>query len=212
VRRGLPAAPGAPLPETPGGTSRRKIWLVGGAGLAAIAIGLWLVAVKLPRWLGAPSTDQSAAGAPGGPDGRRIHATIFYVSTDGHDLVPTDREVPYGATPGEQARRILEAQFGPAPAGLVSPIPPGTTVRALYLTPSGEAYVDLSHDIVAAHPGGSLAEAQTVFAIVDALTVNLPDISGVQLLVDGKEVDTLAGHLDLRHPLHRTLKWIRKGS
>ena len=30
----------------------------------------------------------------------------------------------------------------------------------------------------------------------------------VQILVDGKEVDTLAGHVDLRHPLTKSLEWV----
>ena len=47
----------------------------------------------------------------------------------------------------------------------------------------------------------------TVYTIVNALTVNLPAITRVQLLVDGKEVDTLVGHVDLRRPLQKNLKW-----
>jgi hypothetical protein len=31
----------------------------------------------------------------------------------------------------------------------------------------------------------------------------------VQLLVDGKEVDTLAGHVDVRRPLLKNLDWIQ---
>jgi hypothetical protein len=49
-----------------------------------------------------------------------------------------------------------------------------------------------------------------VYAIVNALTVNLPDITSVQVLVDGKEVDTLVGHLDLRHPLRRGARWVQR--
>ena len=41
-----------------------------------------------------------------------------------------------------------------------------------------------------------------------ALTVNLPAVTHVQILVDGKEVDTLAGHVDLRHPLSKNLEWV----
>jgi len=44
---------------------------------------------------------------------------------------------------------------------------------------------------------------------VNALTVNLPAIQRVQILIDGKEVDTLAGHIDLRHPLQKQLKWVK---
>ena len=43
----------------------------------------------------------------------------------------------------------------------------------------------------------------TVYTLVGALTVNLPAVTTVQLLVDGKEVETLAGHVDLRRPLMR---------
>jgi hypothetical protein len=40
------------------------------------------------------------------------------------------------------------------------------------------------------------------------VTENLPAIRSVQILVDGREVDTLAGHVDLRRPLHRGASWI----
>jgi hypothetical protein len=30
----------------------------------------------------------------------------------------------------------------------------------------------------------------------------------VQILVDGREVDTLAGHVDLRNPLSKNLTWV----
>jgi len=198
-----------PAPQPP---SRRTLWLVFGIGLAGVLLGVWLVTAILPRWLrstpggGAGATSPAAAG-----DTRKIHATLFYVADDGSELVPVSREVPLGATPAEQARRIIEAQVQPAPAGLASAIPAGTTVRAVYLTPKGEAFVDLSREIATGHTGGSLDETLTVFAIVDALTVNLPGVTGVQILVNGKEVDTLAGHVDLRHPLGRSLKWVRHG-
>ena len=37
--------------------------------------------------------------------------------------------------------------------------------------------------------------------------MNLPEVSSVQILIDGREVDTLAGHIDLRHPLALNMKW-----
>jgi len=44
-----------------------------------------------------------------------------------------------------------------------------------------------------------------VYTIVNVLTVNLPAIQAVQILIDGKEVATLAGHVDLREPLAKNL-------
>jgi hypothetical protein len=70
--------------------------------------------------------------------------------------------------------------------------------------------VNLSPEITHRHGGGALDELFTVYAIVNALTVNLPAITRVQILVDGKEVDTIAGHVDLRHPLQKNLKWVQE--
>ena len=61
----------------------------------------------------------------------------------------------------------------------------------------------------AKHPGGALDELFTVYTIVNVLTVNLPAIQRVQILIDGKEVDTLAGHVDLRQSLQKQLKWVQ---
>ncbi len=134
---------------------------------------------------------------------------MYYVSEDGLSLAGVKREVPFGESVVEQARRIIEAQLGPAPPPLASAIPDGTTLRALFLTERGDAFVDLSADVSTKHTGGSLDELFTVYTIVDALTVNLPAITRVQILVDGKEVDTIAGHVDLRHPLQTSLKWVK---
>jgi hypothetical protein len=31
----------------------------------------------------------------------------------------------------------------------------------------------------------------------------------VQILIDGREVDTLAGHVDLRRPLRKNMAWVQ---
>ena len=124
-------------------------------------------------------------------------------------LVGVQREVPYGEGVLEQARQIVTAQLTPAPSPLVSAIPPGATLRALYLTERGDAFVDLSAEVRTMHSGGALDELFAVYSIVNAVTTNLPAVTRVQILIDGKEVDTLAGHVDLRHPLQKNMKWMK---
>jgi hypothetical protein len=204
-------APEPPAEPAAASASRRWLWVALGAWVLILSVGAWLVATRLPRWLtaapgtGTTSTDTSASEA------RRIQATLFYVSEDGTALVGVNRDVLYGATPAEQARLIVEAQVGTPPNERLSAIPKGTTVRSVYLTETHEAYVDLGGPIVSGQAGGSLNEALSVYAIVNAIITNLPDITGVQILVDGKEVDSLAGHLDLRAPLGKATDWIQKG-
>jgi sporulation and spore germination protein len=182
-----------------------------GGGLALV-LGIWLVVARLPGYLTTPQGEPAAAEPPKAApaEARKIHAQLFYVADTGVELQPVSAEVPFGETPSEQAKRIVEAQVQPPPEGVLSAIPAGTKVRAVYLSPRGEAYIDLTADVSRGHTGGSLDEALAVFALVNALTVNLPDITAVQILVEGKEVDTLAGHLDLRHPLKRALEWVKR--
>jgi len=172
----------------------------------------WVLFWGLPARYGARQAPASAA-APAAPSSapatavRRITAILFYVSEDGLSLAPVQREVPFESNVTEQARAIIEAQLS-APPPLVSAIPSDTKLREVFVTERGDAFVDLSGDITAKHAGGSVDEILTVYAIVNALTVNLPAISRVQILVDGKEVDTLAGHVDLRHPLAKSMDWV----
>jgi len=176
----------------------------------AVAAG-WVLFVGLPRWYGARhASPTNAAGVPAvtTPSAvRKIAATLFYVSDDGMALTQVQRDVPFGATVADQARAIIEAQIQPA-APLVSAIPPETKLREVFITARGDAFVDLSSEVTTKHPGGSLDEILTVYTIVNALTVNLPAVTHVQILIDGKEVDTLAGHVDLRHPLAKSLEWV----
>jgi spore germination protein GerM len=182
------------------------------AALAA-SVGLlaWLLFVGLPRWYGVPATSSVAAAKPSAaaPPGRKIKAHLFYVADDGARLVSVERDVPFGDGTVQQAKEIIAAQIAPVAEPLLSAIPPGTTLRALLITAKGDAYVDLSHDVSAAHTGGSVSELLTIYTVVDAITANLPAVSGVQILVDGKAVDTLAGHVDLRRPLGRNLTWVQ---
>jgi spore germination protein GerM len=184
------------------------------AAIAAVVIfaiaAAWVLFIGLPRWYSARhAPDAAPAADAAGPSApvRKITATLFYVTDDGMALAPVQREVPFGEDVAAQARAIVAAQLAPADPQ-VSAIPAGVTLRDVFVTERGDAFVNLSADITAKHPGGSLLEVFTVYTIVNALTVNLPAITRVQILVEGKEVDTLAGHVDLRHPLVKSLEWV----
>ena len=195
--------------------SRRLVALV---AIAAIAIaGGWWLRTRTARSSTAPAASSASSSSPASPSGpaavagdaRKITATLYYVSEDGMALVGVKREVPFGETVVDQARQIVTAQLGAAPSPFASAVPGNVTLRGFYVTDRGDAFVDLSPEVRTGHTGGALDELFTVYAIVNALTSNLPAVTRVQILIDGKDVDTLAGHVDLRHPLQKNLKWVR---
>lgn len=196
-------------------TSRRlAIALLVVALLGALA---WAVTIGLSRALESPPPPEAGEApaaeepAPGAPAVARINVKLFFASENGERLVAVEREVPLGEDVVAQARAILEAQLAePPPSTLGATIPEGTTLHGLYLSDRGEMFVDLDGAIRGRHPGGSMNELLTVYTIVNAVTVNLPNISQVQLLIDGHEVDTLAGHVDLRRPLRKNEQLIQQ--
>ena len=48
---------------------------------------------------------------------------------------------------------------------------------------------------------GSASELYAVVGLANTLALNFPSVRRVKILVEGEEVNTLAGHLDLTHPI-----------
>lgn len=194
--------------------TRRPV-LLALAGIAALALAVWALTVGLERLLRpdvGPASDADAAESAAAPV-RHITATLFYASEDAQYLVPVQREVPYGDGAAEQGREIVLAQIQMAPPQpLTNPMPAETTLRQVYVTSRGEAFVDLGPEVAIAHRGGSAAELLTVYALVNAVTANLPAIRRVQILIDGREAETLAGHVDLRRPLQQNQTLVYRGT
>ena len=59
------------------------------------------------------------------------------------------------------------------------------------------AVVNFSAAFAQSHPAGIEPETLTLLAIIGTLHANLPAITQVRFLVDGKQRETLAGHADL---------------
>ena len=64
------------------------------------------------------------------------------------------------------------------------------------------AVVDLDSGITRNFIGGSTGEEFLINSVVDTLT-EFDEVKQVQFLIDGQEVETLAGHMDLSEPIKR---------
>ncbi len=97
-----------------------------------------------------------------------------------------------------QAREVVAALFA-ADQGKRASVVNELRLRALYLDASWTVTVDLS----AASPNQKEIRASAedellaVYALVNTLTQNFPEVRQVRLLMDGRVTQTLAGHIDL---------------
>ncbi|MBC7345521.1 MAG: GerMN domain-containing protein, partial [Clostridia bacterium] len=125
-----------------------------------------------------------------------IKITLYFSSPDGDALVPETRNVKKSSSIARVA--MEELIKGPTvESGLLPTIPKGSRLRDINIRPDGLARVDFTSELIANHKGGSMAENLTVYSIVNTLC-EFPTVKQVQILVDGKVVETIAGHVSIR--------------
>jgi len=123
--------------------------------------------------------------------------TLFFLADDDDLLHKETREIAAGPTAAEEAERALAELIKGSEKGLVSPLPPETRVRQVFVAKDGLATVDFSRDIVEKFSYGSTMELEAVYAVVNTLTFNFKAVKRVIILVEGAEKETLGGHVDL---------------
>ncbi|MDD4237701.1 MAG: GerMN domain-containing protein [Desulfotomaculaceae bacterium] len=105
---------------------------------------------------------------------------------------------------------VQELIKGPDSTLLKRTLPEDT--RLLSLSVKQEtAYVDFSKEINNSNFAGSAGEIALVYSVVNSLA-EIPGIKMVQFLVEGKEVETLYGHIDTGNPISPDLKLVKTGT
>lgn len=150
------------------------------------------------------------AGEPSEPSflsaQNRRDITLFFQEPNSDLLMPEERQIFETNSLTDQAKQIVVGLIdGPRNPNLLPTMPEKTRVLGLYMDRDGTAWVDLSHEVVSEHLGGTAEELATIYSLVNSITVSLPDIKRVHILVDGEERDTLKSHLDLRRDFIQNL-------
>lgn len=139
------------------------------------------------------------------PTEEMVEVNLYFSDSQAMYLVAEKRKIPQAPSLARQA--VVELIKGPESSELYPTIPGGTQVNEVYIF-DDIAYIDLSKEIFENHPGGSSGELMTVYSIVNTLT-EIPTIKGVQILVEGNEMKSLVGHIDISMPLLRDEDWIK---
>ena len=122
----------------------------------------------------------------------REGARLFAAGADGL-LHARDVELPRFPTTRGRAEALVQrivAESGTFPAEV--------QVLDVFVSGRGVAVINFTLDLLEGHSGGLHAEELTVYSLSHTLVESLPAIAEVRLLVEGRETETLAGHLDLR--------------
>ena len=127
---------------------------------------------------------------------------LVFPEWDASGYVTEERQIPSRDRAGEDLLGLMQVLCeGPRISGAVSAFPAGTEALSAFYNPADRSVVlDFSQELVTGHPGGSTAEAATLTSILRTVALNFPDTRSCLILVDGAQVQTLAGHLTMDRP------------
>ncbi len=140
------------------------------------------------------------------PAAETISVTVYHATKDATFLVPETYRLPKTDHPAQTA--IEQLLNGPKNPALIRALPEGTKLKGITVK-NHIAYVDFNDKLIKNGSGGSAGEIMAVGAIVNTLT-EFADIYKVQIMVEGRKINTLYGHMDTSEPLSRSEKIIKK--
>ncbi len=176
------------------------------AGAAAAGIYIWSLMHSSSVPKNTVVSDQPALAQPSHPD--EPLKIALYFPLDGM-LVSGSVDVKRQPDVQSQARVILAAMLGDqrvAQATLLKDV----RLRELYLDDSGTAYVDLALVQQKEIRVSARDELIALYAVVNTLLKNIEEIKHVRVLLDGREAQTLAGHIDLSRTFSKRMDLVKQ--
>ncbi len=136
-----------------------------------------------------------------------VEVDLYYPDAEGMKLVAVHKKLEVGQS-DPYTVAVQELMKKPADKKLTGIFPKAAKLRSVTLK-GDTAVVDFDSSIKKGFSGGSTGEEFLVGSVVNTLT-NFPEIKKVQILLDGREVESLAGHMDLTRPLERMTELLGK--
>lgn len=174
-------------------------WILATAILLALATGMAIYVWQLHRRESATPVPAAAEPhvsppAPGPTD----NVTVWVAYDTSGTLRAQTISVPTSSRRQQRAEELMRGLLSIYTAdNSPHPLPAGAEVRNVYLVDPGVAVIDLNSAFVVGQTSGVLAEELTLASLIQTLSSNIPGITKVKILVDGKERETLSGHADI---------------
>ena len=130
------------------------------------------------------------------------YISLFLLDPAVSELIPVQVELQLYSESTKRLKQIVTALIKETLPNYRNPIPRGTLLNEAYIDSQKTAYLDFSYHLTDGQIGGTTAEFLTVTSILKTVFNAFPDkIKHVQILIDGEEKETLAGHLNISQPL-----------
>jgi len=174
--------------------------LIGVAILLVLVLSMGIYLRQMRRREGELESIAATSALPVAPPASGPTETVtLYVADDTAGMLRArSAQIPLPGGRQQRAEELLRTllRIYQQP-GSSHPMAPAADIRNIYLVDPGAAVIDLNAAFADQHRSGILSEQLTVNSLVETLAVNVPGVHRVNILVEGKLRDTLAGHADL---------------
>jgi len=125
-------------------------------------------------------------------------AVVYFSDPQERFLVAEKRYVYFENDSAQQAKEIAKALLDGSKTGLVNTFPAGVVMKDVKVDDDGTAFINFGKNLTKLHPGGSTAEMASIYSLTNSVTENVTSIKKVKILVDGKELPSIKGHISTR--------------
>jgi spore germination protein GerM len=140
----------------------------------------------------------------------KVH--LYFADRNSAFLIAEQRTLGYFEDVNRLGRAIIDALIiGPnsKKSNLVPTLPKQTKLRTFFITSDNVAYVDFTRAVADSYPGGCNLEMLTIYSVVNTLVLNSEEIDAVKIMIQGKDVPTLAGHIAALEPFKANMLLVR---
>jgi len=169
--------------------------------VGVLVVAFLLLAVFLGVVLLRKYEEARTPALPGAPQqAGSLAVTLFFADEASEGLVREGRVIDPCDDLSDCLESILEELIN-GPVGDLAPVLPVTGMFNSVSMDGSLARVDFAPELLEALPAGSNSELLAAYAVVNSLAFNYPQVQQVRFTIDGKPLETLKGHLDIRNPL-----------
>lgn len=132
--------------------------------------------------------------------GEKQKVRLYFSDLNERFLMAEERFIAQGKSPDDTVRALVEELIKGPHSDLMQTFPAETGLRGVTVQ-DGTAAIDFDRNLVDLHPGGSASEIMTLYSLTNTVILNVPAVKKVTILVEGKILETIKGHIDTSSPL-----------
>ena len=174
--------------------------------VAAVVVFLILLFVSIFEYVFPPTKDTAAKKK------EKLQVVLYFSDANERFLIPEKRYIPKEKNNEEQAKEVVKALLDGSKTKLVNTFPDKVTVESVKIDEAQTAHVSFDNALVQRHPGSSASEMATIYSLTNSLIQNVSGIKNVKLLIDGKEIESIKGHINTKHPFTMNKELLAPGS